>query len=174
MLLLLPVMSYLVAKTHCANVHQMQSKQACCQQSSVTRCLVCAQGSHLLLCTQVGSDPTEAEVQAVKQYVQQHRSEVKVVQANWLRSCGDQRSLLAAANGYLVPLDTLTAPQQKSASPDNPGQQSKAEAAGSGQGGENGGANVGLGLASGGENGGEAGAVPGSQAPKHQALKGFW
>ena len=131
--------------------------------------------SALTVCTlQVGSDLTEAEVQAMKEYVQQHRSEVKVVQADWLRLCGEQRSLLAASNGYVVPLATLAAPPAHS-SPDKQDQaQGKAGGSECGQRGQNGGELTGHGLLSGGEEGGESQAAGASQAPKHQALKGFW
>ena len=123
---------------------------------------------------QVGSDLTEAEVQAMKDYVQQHRSEVKVVQADWLRSCGQQRSLLAASNGYLVPLATLSAPQPRSSPGKQDGPQGKSGASEGGQGGRNGGGTAGNGLLSGDEEGGESQGAGASQAPKHQALKGFW
>ena len=123
---------------------------------------------------QVGSDLTEPEVQAMKDYVQQHRSEVKVVQADWLQSCGQRRSLLAASNGYLVPLATLTAPQPRS----SPGKQDRLQGqpgvSEGGQGGRNSGGTAGHGLLSGGEEGGESQGAGASQAPKHQALKGFW
>ena len=95
-----------------------------------------------------------------------------MVQAQWLRSCGDQRTLLTAANGYLVPLDTLTAPVQRS-SPDKKGQQGRAEAGG-GHEGEKGGATAGQGHAGGDEEPFDLYAVQDSLAPKHQALKGFW
>ncbi|KAL0048805.1 hypothetical protein WJX82_011551 [Trebouxia sp. C0006] len=122
----------------------------------------------------VGSDLTEAEVQAMKDYVQQHRSEVKVVQADWLRSCGQQRSLLAASNGYLVPLATLSAPQPRSSPGKQDGPQGKSGASEGGQGGRNGGGTAGNGLLSSGEEDGESQGAGASQAPKHQALKGFW
>ncbi len=123
---------------------------------------------------QVGSDLTEAEVQAMKDYVQQHRSEVKVVQADWLRSCGQQRCLLAASNGYLVPLATLTAPQPGSSPGKQDRPQGKPVVPEGGQGGRNGGGTAGHGLLSGCEEGGESQGAGASQAPKHQALKGFW
>jgi len=123
---------------------------------------------------QVGSDPTAAEVQAVKDYVQQHRSEVKVVQADWLRRCGDLRSLLAASNGYLVPLTTLSAPQPRSSPEKQAQQQGKAGASEGGRGVENGGGTAGQELLSGVEEAAESGAAGASQAAKHQALQGFW
>lgn len=123
---------------------------------------------------QVGSDLTEAEVQAMKDYVQQHRSEVKVVQADWLRSCGQQRCLLAASNGYLVTLATLTAPQPGSSPGKQDRPQGKPVVPEGGQGGRNGGGTAGHGLLSGYEEGGESQGAGASQAPKHQALKGFW
>ncbi|DBA89074.1 hypothetical protein WJX77_001689 [Trebouxia sp. C0004] len=122
----------------------------------------------------VGSDLTEAEVQAMKAYVQQHRSEVQVVQADWLRSCGQQRSLLAASNGYLVPLATLTAPQPRSSPGKQEQPQGKPSVSEGGQGGRNSGGTAGHGLLSGGEEGAETQGPGASQAPKHQALKGFW
>ena len=95
-----------------------------------------------------------------------------MVQAQWLRSCGDQRTLLTAANGYLVPLDTLTAPVQRS-SPDKQGQQGRKEGGG-GHEGENGVSTAGQGHAGGGEELFDLEAVQNSLASKHQALKGFW
>ena len=120
---------------------------------------------------QVGSDPTEPEVQAVKDYVQQHRSEVKVVRADWLRCCGQQRSLLAASNGYLMPLATLAAPAPH-VSPDK--QDQTCGTAEGDQVGQKGGGVAGQRLLSNGQNGEDSGAMAASQAPKHQALQGYW
>lgn len=127
---------------------------------------------------QVGSDPTAPEVQAVKDYVQEHRSGVKVVQADWLRQCGEQRSLLAASSNYLVPPSSLTAPPARLVplSPDKQeAQKVQAGVSGGGQGADNGGLQAGQKACGGGEEGGDdCEAAVGSQPPKHQALKGLW
>ena len=106
--------------------------------------------------------------------MQQHRSQVRVVTADWLRGCGELRSLLPASNGYLVPLATLTAPQGRP----SPGKQDPLQGdmgvAVGGQARRSGGEAAGQGLLSGGEEGAEPDPPGGSQAAKHQALKGFW
>lgn len=108
----------------------------------------------------------------MKDYVQEHRAEVKVVQADWLRQCGEERSLLTASHGYLLPLSDLTAPPAR-LSPDKQDAHQASTAQG-GQGGESGGAQAAHGVNASGEDGKESVAAIGSQAPKHQALKGFW
>ena len=124
---------------------------------------------------QLGSDPTAAEVQAVKDYVQEHRSGVKVVQADWLRQCGEQRSLLPAFHDYLVPLSSLTAPPARLVSPDKQeAQKVPAEVTGAGQEADSGDPQAGHQAPGGGTDGDECEAAVGSQAPKHQALKGLW
>ena len=124
---------------------------------------------------QVGSDPTAPEVQAVKDYVQEHRSGVKVVQADWLRQCGEQRSLLAASSNYLVPPSSLTAPPARLVplSPDKQEAQ-KVQAGVRVQGADNGGLQAGQKACGGGEEGDDCEAAVGSQPAKHQALKGLW
>ncbi|KAL3155606.1 hypothetical protein ABBQ38_010860 [Trebouxia sp. C0009 RCD-2024] len=125
----------------------------------------------------VGSDPTAAEVQAVKEYVQEHRSGVKVVRADWLRQCGEERSLLPASSDYIMPLSSLTAPPARLVplSPDKQeAQRVQAGVSGGGQGADNGVLQAGQKAAGGGEEGDECEAAVGSQAPKHQALKGLW
>ena len=123
---------------------------------------------------QIGSDPTAAEVQAVKDYVQEHRSEVKLVQADWLRQCGEERSLLSASHSFLLPLSSLTAPPAR-LSPDKlQPHRSLAATSNGGPGGGDDGAQVGQGVPGGGEEAESSGAAAGSQPPQHQALKGFW
>ena len=126
---------------------------------------------------QVGSDPTAAEVQAVKDFVQEHRSGVKVVKADWLRQCGEERSLLPASSEYLVPLSSFTAPPARLVplSPDKQeAQRVQAEVSRGGPGADDGGVQAGQKGFGGGEEGDECDAAVGSQAPKHQALKGLW
>ena len=126
---------------------------------------------------QVGSDPTAAEVQAVKDFVQEHRFGVKVVKAEWLRQCGEERSLLPASSEYLVPLSSFTAPPARLVplSPDKQeAQRVQAEVSRGGPGADDGGVQAGQKGSEGGEEGDECDAAVGSQAPKHQALKGLW
>ena len=144
-------------------------------------CLAILKGcSALCQCSmyaQVGSDPTAAEIQAVKDYVQEHRSGVKVVKADWLRQCGKGRSLLAASHNYVVPLSALTAPPARlvPVSPDKQeAQKVPAGLTGGGQEDDSGAAQPGQKASGGGVEGDEYEAAVGSQAPKHQALKGLW
>lgn len=126
---------------------------------------------------QVGSDPTAAEVQAVKDYVQEHRSGVKVVKADWLRQCGKEHSLVAASHEHLVSLSTLAAPPARlvPVSPDKQeAQKFPAGLTGGGQEADSGAAQFGQKASGGGVEGDEHAAAVGSQAPKHQALKGLW
>lgn len=123
---------------------------------------------------QVGSDPTAAEVQAVKDYVQEHRAEVKVVQADWLRSCGELRTLLIASNGYSLPLSSLMAPPARLSPDKQEAQRGQAGTKDGGQGVDSSGPQARQRGSDGGEEGEDAGAAVGSQGPKHQALKGFW
>ena len=111
----------------------------------------------------------------MKDYVQEHRAEVKIVQADWLRQCGEERSLLTASSGYLLPLSSLTAPPAR-LSPHklDAHQRGSAGTAQGGQGGDSGFAQTAHGATGKGEEGEEPGAAVGSQPPKHQALKGFW
>ena len=113
----------------------------------------------------------------MKDYVQEHRSAVKVVKANWLRQCGKERSLLAASHDYLVPLSSLTAPPARlvPVSPDKQeAQKVSAGPIGGGQEVDSGGPQAGQKASGGGLEGDECEAAVGSQAPKHQALKGLW
>lgn len=126
------------------------------------------------MCMQLGSDPTAAEVQAVKDYVQEHRSGVKVVQADWLRQCGKQRSLLPASHNYLVPLSSLTAPPARLVSDKQEVQKVPAGLMGAGQEADSGDPHAGQQAPGGGADVDECEAAVGSQAPKHQALKGLW
>lgn len=119
---------------------------------------------------QVGSDPTEAEVQAVKEHAKQHRGQVKVVQGDWLRQCGQQRRLLPAVGAFLIPMATLTAPSSSkptSSSPRGVGNRGLQHPHGVGvECCELDGASV----AEEKQNGGPTA----SQAPVNQALKGYW
>lgn len=120
-----------------------------------------------MLC-QVGSDRTQAEVQAVKDHAQHHRGHVKVVQGDWLRQCGQERRHLPAVNGFLIPLATLTAPlAPKPASDGNRGVQPVQGAAPEGEVVKPDGAGAG-------EEKQNEGELTASQAPVNQALKGFW
>lgn len=132
--------------------------------------------STLCVFLQLGSDPTAAEVQAVKDYVQEQRSGVKIVQADWLRQCGEQRSLLPASQDYLVPLSSLTpAPPARLVSPDKQeAQKAPAGLMGAGQEADSGDPQAGQHAPGGGTDGDDCEAAVGSQAPKHQALKGLW
>lgn len=113
----------------------------------------------------------------MKDYVQDHRSEVKVVTAAWLKQCGEVRSLLPASADYLVPLSSFTAPPARLVplSPDKQeAQRVLAGLSGGGPGPDDGGLQAGQKASGSGEQGDEGEAAVGSQAPKHQALKGFW
>lgn len=113
----------------------------------------------------------------MKDHVQEHRSGVKIVKAGWLRQCGEERSLLPASAAYLVPLSSLTAPPARLVplSPDKQeAQRVQAGVSGGGQGAVDGGLRAGQRGSGGGEEGDECEAAVGSQAPKHQALKGLW
>lgn len=124
----------------------------------------------------MGSDRTEAEVQAVKDHANHHRGQVKVVQGDWLRRCGQERRLLPAVNGFLIPLATLAAPlapKPASSSPHGAGSRGLQQAAGARPGSGKVSANGEGAVASeeGQQNGGD---VTASQAPVNQALRGFW
>ena len=122
----------------------------------------------------MGSDPTAAEVQAVKDYVQEHRSGVKVVQADWLRQCGKERSLLTASHNHLVPLSSLTAPPARLSPDKQEAQKVPAGSTGGGQEADSGGPQAEQKASGAGVDGDECEVAVGSQAPKHQALKGLW
>ena len=122
----------------------------------------------------MGSDPTAAEIQAVKDYVQEHRSGVKVVQADWLRQCGEERCLLTASHHHYVLLSSLIAPPARLSPDKQEAQKVPAESTGGGQEADSGGPQAGQKACGAGVDGDECEAAAGSQAPKHQALKGLW
>lgn len=113
----------------------------------------------------------------MKDYVQEHRSGVKVVKASWLRQCGKERTLLAASHNHLMLLSSLTAPPARlvPVSPDKQeAQKVPAGVTDGGQEADSGGPQAGQMASGDGVKGDEYEAAVGSQAPRHQALKGLW
>lgn len=103
------------------------------------------------------------------------------MKGEWLRQCGEEKRLLPAADGYLIPLTDLTAnlPAARNAATadasalsstgQRPAQQGAADRVG---GASQEPAGVGRGSAGEGQQG--SAELTASQAPANQALKGFW